>query len=120
MLRQSFRFASLGIVAGLAALLVSDGADAQTGYPERSIRLVVPFAPGGNTDIMGRRYAAQVSGPLGQQIVADMSDKGFLKELVALVAEPVIDSNPDQALKFIQAELARWKPVIQATGTKAR
>ena len=72
MFRQSHAV-ELAIVAamGLGATFVSEPADAQSGYPERTIRLVVPFAPGGNTDIMGRRYAAKVAGPLGQQLIVD-------------------------------------------------
>lgn len=70
MLRK-LNLVQLAVSAGITALLVPATADAQSAYPERSIRLVVPFAPGGNTDIMGRRYAAQVAGPLGQHLVVD-------------------------------------------------
>ena len=44
---------------------------AQAKYPERSIRLVIPFAPGGNTDIVGRRFGAKITPLLGQQVVID-------------------------------------------------
>ena len=46
-------------------------AQAQGKYPERSIRLVIPFAPGGNTDIVGRRFGAKITPHLGQQVVID-------------------------------------------------
>jgi tripartite-type tricarboxylate transporter receptor subunit TctC len=55
----------------LALLAVSTAAYAQTRYPQRPIRLVVPFSPGGNTDIVARRYAVRLGALLGQSIVVD-------------------------------------------------
>jgi tripartite-type tricarboxylate transporter receptor subunit TctC len=41
------------------------------GYPERAIRLIVPFPPGGPNDVLGRVIAAKLTEQLGQQIVLD-------------------------------------------------
>jgi tripartite-type tricarboxylate transporter receptor subunit TctC len=40
-------------------------------YPDRPIHLVVPFAPGGNADVVGRIVAEQMSRALGQPVVVD-------------------------------------------------
>jgi len=42
---------------------------AQDRYPSRPIRLVIPFPPGGPTDLMGRRYGEKLSALLGQPVV---------------------------------------------------
>jgi tripartite-type tricarboxylate transporter receptor subunit TctC len=55
---------ALAIIAGIA------GAQAQT-YPSRQITLVVPFPPGGSTDVVGRILAERMRPLLGQPIVIE-------------------------------------------------
>ena len=54
-------------LSGLAA----PAAMAQSGYPNKPIRLVIPFSPGGVTDVAGRTVADFMSKRLGQQVVPD-------------------------------------------------
>jgi tripartite-type tricarboxylate transporter receptor subunit TctC len=57
-------------VAGLLVALAAPAA-AQTDYPNRPIRMVIPFPAGGSNDIVGRAIATQMSERLGKQIVID-------------------------------------------------
>lgn len=73
MLQLKFRIGSIPaflIVAG-AALLSASVVHAQRKYPDRPIRLIVPFPPGGQTDIVSRRLGAKLTPLLGEQLVID-------------------------------------------------
>jgi tripartite-type tricarboxylate transporter receptor subunit TctC len=54
----------------LAMLLLPTFVAAQT-YPARNIRLVIPFAPGGTNDIVGRIIAQKLGEVFGQQVIPD-------------------------------------------------
>jgi tripartite-type tricarboxylate transporter receptor subunit TctC len=61
----------LHLAAGAAALpAVSRIARAQT-YPTRPVTMVVPFPPGGSTDVIGRILAERMRGALGQSVVIE-------------------------------------------------
>lgn len=53
------------------AMLAAPHVQAQGSWPERPIRFVVPFAAGGNTDVLARLYGAHIGPKLGQPIVVE-------------------------------------------------
>lgn len=78
-------------IAALLAALPAARALAQAGYPDKPIRLVVPFAPGGNADLTGRLFAEALSKRLGQQVIVE--NRGGAGG--AIGAEAVAKSAPD-------------------------
>jgi tripartite-type tricarboxylate transporter receptor subunit TctC len=60
------------VLRGLAlALALSGMAAGAAPYPDRAVRLVVPFAPGGGTDVVGRVLSQRLGALLGQSFVVD-------------------------------------------------
>jgi tripartite-type tricarboxylate transporter receptor subunit TctC len=60
----------IAIAAALSLATVSSVAHSQA-YPTKPIRFIVPFAPGGSTDLLARFLAQQLAAPLGQTVVVD-------------------------------------------------
>ena len=61
----------LWAVAAAAALALPGNAIPAQGYPSKPVRIIVPFTPGGGTDLMGRLLAQKLASPLGQQLIVD-------------------------------------------------
>lgn len=65
-LRRNGRLFAMALALSPMAVMASDAA-----FPSRPIRLVVPFPPGGGTDILARALSARISQDLGQPVVVD-------------------------------------------------
>ena len=58
------------IISGMTLALVSGTLCAQS-YPSKPIRYIIPFAPGGGQDLVGRALAPRLTEGLGQQVLID-------------------------------------------------
>ena len=64
--------ATLGVLAAApGSQVIAAPPPAKAGYPERPIRMVIPFGAGGLSDVVGRIVAQKLSESLGQSVVAD-------------------------------------------------
>jgi tripartite-type tricarboxylate transporter receptor subunit TctC len=77
------------VALALAALVVA--ARAAESYPSRPIRMVVPYTPGGNTDVLARLIAQGLTQSFGQQVVVDNRPGGNTLIGTELVARAPAD-----------------------------
>src|SRR3984893_8621232 len=81
-----------GIALGLAALLVAGASFAQTSaYPDRPVKMIAPFAPGGPVDAVARVLAPKLSEGLGQQFYVENHPGGSGNIGTALAAKAPAD-----------------------------
>ena len=135
------RSVALVRIALLATLSVVNSAWSQTpaaSYPERPVKIVVPFAPGAGTDAMGRLMAqklgealgatfvvenrAGASGAIGTQYVAQAAPDGYTLLLVAspftTVAASLPSANYDPLTQFAPVGMIASGPLVWAASTK--
>src|SRR5687768_955477 len=79
------------LLCALFMLGLASAAPAQDDYPSKTIRIVVPLAPGGGTDTLGRVVAAKLRDKLGQPVVVE--NRGGAAGNIG--AEVVFNSPPD-------------------------
>ena len=98
--------------SALLALAVAASAGAQS-YPVKNITLVIPYPPGGGTDLFGRMLASDMAKQLGQQIIVD-NRSGAAGNIGA---EYVTKAAPDgYTLLYTASQMA----VSKALGAKLR
>lgn len=127
-----FRRALTGALAALA-IIAGAPAMAQEAYPAKSIRLVVPYPPGGFTDILARLIAERLSTNIGQAVIVDNKGGGGSTIGTSFVAKAPADGYtlllvaPDLAINeslitdrltyhankdFAPVMQAAWSPMV--------
>ncbi len=127
-------FAIVTVVSVAKVFAQTSGAS----YPDRPVKIVVPFAPGAGTDAMGRLMAqklgesfgatfvvenrAGASGAIGTQYVAQAAPDGYTLLLVAspftTVAASLPSANYDPLTQFAPVGMIASGPLVWATNTK--
>ena len=91
---------SFVLALGFAASIAMPGA-ARAEFPERSVRIIVPFAPGGGTDIISRTIGAAMSTDLGQPVVIENKPGGG-----TVVGTAVAANSPADGYTLVMATFA--------------
>lgn len=79
------------IFAASALLYAMTNSQAAETFPSRPMRLIIPFPPGGGTDIMGRMVAQRLTDAFGVQVVVD--NRGGAAGIIG--TEMAVKANPD-------------------------
>ncbi len=85
------RLVNFAAIALVLLLTAAPGAPAQQKYPTKPIRLIIPFPPGGGTDITARILMQPVSQAFGQSVVVDNRAGGA----ATVGTETAVRANPD-------------------------
>ncbi|MDB5779823.1 MAG: tripartite tricarboxylate transporter substrate binding protein [Polaromonas sp.] len=136
--RRQALLLSAGMAASLLApAVLAQGGSAVSVYPERPVKIVVPFAPGAGTDAMARLVAqklgevmgasfvvdnrAGASGAIGTQYVAQAAADGHTLLLVAspftTVAASLPSANYDPLRQFTPVGMIASGPLVWAANT---
>ena len=125
------------LLASAAASLAAASPFAWAAYPDKAIKIIVPWAPGGSTDAIGRALAQRLSETLGQAVVVDnkagaagqigtdalakSAADGYTLGIVELphaIAPAVVAKLPYDLLRdFSPITLIGTSPLILFTGT---
>jgi tripartite-type tricarboxylate transporter receptor subunit TctC len=115
------------LLAGLLACTIFAPLAAAQTYPVKPVRLILPFPPGGPSDILGRAIAQKLSEQMGQQVIADnrpgaggnlgleLTAKSPPDGYTMVLSSPLISLSPSlySKLNYEQKDLAPISLVAQ-------
>ena len=102
-----------GFHAVLAAIVFAAASAATAAeYPVRPIRIVVPFTPGGGTDIIARALGQHLSGVFGQNVIIDNRPGGN----TVVASEIVAKARPDGHTLIVQINTLTALPAMVKDG----
>ena len=102
------RIAFFQVVTVVASCLAVPIASSQTAYPEKSVRIVVPYAPGGATDSVARVFGQGLGELLGQQFIIDNKPGGGTNIGAAFVAHSTPDGYTLYVANFASNAVNKW------------
>ncbi len=114
-IKQHKRMVGIGLLASglLAGALLAAGlpaAQAQDGYPARTVRIVVPFAPGGATDVLARAVGERLGKRLGQPFVIE--NRAGAGTVIA--SDHVANAAPDGYTLMLAASALATAPLLNS------
>jgi len=116
-------------IVAFVLLLVSPLMAAAQNYPAKPIRMIVPYAPGGGVDIMGRIVSARLSERMGVQVVVenrggagtvigtDLVAKAAADGYVLLFGNPALSANPALNDNLPYDTLKHLAPVVMVAAS---
>jgi tripartite-type tricarboxylate transporter receptor subunit TctC len=98
----------LGSLLAFAVVVITHGAALAQKYPEKAVRVIVPFAAGGGTDILARLIAQKLSDDWGRNVVVDNRGGGGS----VIGSELVARSGPDGYTLLLTANPHTSNPAL--------
>ncbi len=96
------------IIAVVVSCLAAPIASSQTAYPDRTVKIVVPYPPGGATDTVARVFAQGLGELLGQQFIVENKAGAGTNIGAAFVAQSAPDGYTLYAANFASNAVNKW------------